>query len=95
MKTEIRNSEERSDSIDGNGTRPTASRAAAPWRGAKRLAPSPDAKRREERRGARRSSRRFASGDGSESLRSPPGEPLRGSAVGRVPVAVDRVASLL
>uniref|UniRef100_UPI001C0F39FF hypothetical protein n=1 Tax=Rhodococcus erythropolis TaxID=1833 RepID=UPI001C0F39FF len=30
---------ERSDSIGGNGTRPTASRAAAPWRGAKRLAP--------------------------------------------------------
>ncbi|MGC0367055.1 hypothetical protein ABH922_005107, partial [Rhodococcus sp. 27YEA15] len=39
MRTKIRNSEERSDSIDGNGTRPTASRTAAPWRGAQRLAP--------------------------------------------------------
>ncbi|MBW4818862.1 hypothetical protein, partial [Rhodococcus qingshengii] len=49
MRTKIRNSEERSDSIDGNGTRPTASRAAAPWRGAQRLAP-PDAPRRETER---------------------------------------------
>ncbi|MET3953841.1 hypothetical protein ABIE52_000707, partial [Rhodococcus sp. OAS809] len=42
----------------------------------------------------RRSSRRFASGDGSESLRSPPGS-RSAARSGSSAVAVDRVASLL
>ncbi|WP_243617629.1 hypothetical protein, partial [Rhodococcus sp. ARC_M13] len=36
----------RSDSIDGSLSGPTASRAAAPWRGAKRAASGPDAPHR-------------------------------------------------